>query len=156
MGPLNTNPVEPSTITAAPPVAAVDQARLETAARSAFAKHVNIYDDQDEFISHLEPQHLRLVYVSVRGSRQSGSATLVQCRVEDRLKEMWINSLQVSQSLRRQGLGRELVEAVEATAQAIGMSSVKVYPLADSVGFWKSLVYVPDSRTARVLQKTLT
>lgn len=97
---------------------------LDSTARLAFAKYVRLFDKRDQIIVHAEPHQLRLVYVSVRGSRQSGSATFIQCRVDLKLQQMWINSLQVSDALRRQGLGREMVAAAEATARAIGVASI--------------------------------
>jgi N-acetylglutamate synthase-like GNAT family acetyltransferase len=121
----------------------------------AFAEYVRFYDEQDQVIVHVEPHHLRLVYINVRASRQSSSATLIQCRIDEELEEMWITSLQVCETQRRQGVGCEMVQATEATARAMGISSMKIYPLADAVGFWKSLGYEPDERMSRVLQKTL-
>lgn len=126
---------------------------LEVAARLAFAKHVRMYDEQDQVIVHVEPHQSRLVYLSVRASRQSGAATFIQCRVDDRCEQMWINSLQVSDALRHQGLGREMVEALEDTARAIGVPTIKVEPLRDAHGFWKSLGYTSDARSLGVLQK---
>lgn len=129
---------------------------LESAARIAFAKHVTVYHGDDEIIVRVEKDHLRLVYVSVRASRRAGSATMIQCRLEHARNELWVNSLQVNQTLRRQGFGRELAEAAEATAGAIGLGSIRVYPITNAVGFWKSLGYRSDPRMARVLRKDLT
>jgi GNAT superfamily N-acetyltransferase len=128
---------------------------LEAAARLAFAEHVRLYDERDPIIVHAEPHQVRLVYMNLRASRQSSSATFIQCRVDEGSYGMWISSLQVSGTLRRQGLGREMVAGVEATARAIGLSSVTVYPLIDAVGFWTSLGYVRDEHMARVLTKRL-
>jgi GNAT superfamily N-acetyltransferase len=128
---------------------------LEAAARLAFASHVRLYDEQDQIIVHAEPHELRLVYLSVRASRQASAATFIQCRVDGECEQMWITSLQVSDALQRQGLGREMVEAAEATAKAMGFSSIKIYPLMDAVGFWKSLGYTPDAHISRVLEKGL-
>jgi GNAT superfamily N-acetyltransferase len=129
--------------------------RLETTARSAFADHVRVYDSEDQVIVHVEPEHLRLVYLSVRASRQANSATFIQCRIDHSGSQMWITSLQVCDSLRRQGLGREMVDACEATAKAIGMESIRVYPLTGVAEFWESLGYQPDSRMSRVLRKEI-
>jgi GNAT superfamily N-acetyltransferase len=128
---------------------------LEAAARKAFAKHVWLFDEQDQIIVHVEPHQLRLVYVSVRASRQSSLATFIQCRVDDGGEQMWISTVKASADLRRQGLSRKMVEAAEATARAIGVSMVKVYPLLDTVGFWRSLGYASTSSSSGVLQKQL-
>jgi hypothetical protein len=61
----------------------------------------------------------------------------------------------VSEAFHRQGLGREMVEPAEATAQAIAISIIKVYPLQEPVGFRKSLGYTPDESVSRVLKKEL-
>ena len=137
-----------------PPVSTLAES-LKTTARLAFAEHVRLYDEQDQVIVHVEPNQLRLVYLCVRASRQSSAATLVQCCLENDTEHFWINSLQVSNALRRQGLAREMVTAIENTAQAIGVSLIKVYPLTEAVDFWKSLGYAPDVRIPRVLQKEL-
>lgn len=133
----------------------LDVESLGAAARIAFAEHVRRFDERDQVIVHVEPPQLRLIYVSVRASRQSSSATFIQCKVDDEREQMWITSLQVSDALRRQGLGREMVAAAEATARAIGMSRVSVLPYVSAVAFWDSLGYVPESRMSRVLQKVL-
>ena len=138
------------------PKTQVGSAQLERAARTAFANTVADFDHDDEIIVHIENDHLRLVYLNVRASRRFSTATMIQCRFEASVNEIWINSLQVCDALRRQGFGRELVEAVEATARAIGVFSIKVYPLTNAVGFWESLGYRPDSRIARVLCKDLS
>ena len=129
---------------------------LEAAARLAFAEHVRLYDEQDQIIVRAERHELRLVYLSIRASRQSSSATFIRCGVDSELRQMWINSLQVSDALRRQGVGREMVEATEATARAVGISSVKVYPLVDAAAFWETLGYTADTSRSRVLHKEMT
>jgi GNAT superfamily N-acetyltransferase len=128
---------------------------LEAAAQDAFAQSVGVYDEQDTIAIHAGSHQLRLIYKSRRASRRPRSATFVQCRVDEGSDEVWINQLQVSDALRRQGLGRELVQGIESTARAIGMSAIAVYPLFDAVGFWESLGYLPDSNRSRVLQKRL-
>ena len=151
MGPVIINPNEQ----AERQVALPGPKSLEAAARQAFAEHVRLYDKQDQIIVHVEPHQLRLVYVSIRASRQSGSATFIQCGVDDECRKMWIHSLQVSDALRRQGVGREMVEATEATARAIGISSIRAHPLLGAVAFWSSLGYTPDEHMSHVLQKEL-
>jgi GNAT superfamily N-acetyltransferase len=128
---------------------------LEAVAQDAFAQSVRVYDDQDTIAIHAGSHQMRLHYKSRRASWPAHSATFVQCRVDEGSDEVWINRLQVSDPLRRQGLGRELVQGVEDTARAIGMSAIAVYPLIDAVGFWESLGYLPDSHRSRVLQKQL-
>jgi GNAT superfamily N-acetyltransferase len=145
------NPSEPTDLGAALP----ESKSLEAAARLAFADHVRLYDERDPIIVRAEPHRVRLVYMNHRASQQSGFATFIQCRVDEGCKGMQISSLQVSGTLRRQGLGREMIAGVEATARAIGLSSVTVYPLTDAVGFWTSLGYVCDEHMARVLTKQL-
>lgn len=128
---------------------------LEAAARTAFAEHVWLYDQQDQIIVQGEPHQMRLVYFSRRASRQSGCASFIQCRVDERCWQMWISTLKLSEALRRQGLGRDMVEASEATARAIGVLSIKVCPLPEVVGFWKSLGYTWDARISCILHKNL-
>lgn len=132
---------------------ALSSQSLEAAARSAFAEHVRLYDDGDQIIVDVELRQLRFVYVNFRASRQSGSDTFIECHVAKSCEQMWISRLQVSDPLRRQGLGREMVEAAEATARAIGVPVIKVYPLIGAAGFWEQLGYTPDQRFARVQQK---
>jgi GNAT superfamily N-acetyltransferase len=73
--------------------------------------------------------------------------------VDSQRGPLWIAHVHVCWSLRGQGLGRELVLAAEATARAIGLPAVRVYPLPHAADFWRLLGYVPDPRTARVLRK---
>lgn len=126
---------------------------LEAAARSALAKHVRIYDEEDQVLVSGEPDELRLAYISVQSSQQPQGATFAHFRIEYECGQIWIDSLGVSDSRQRQGIGREIVQAIEATAREIGVHSIKVYPLAKVVGFWNALGYKPDARIARVLHK---
>jgi GNAT superfamily N-acetyltransferase len=112
-----------------------------------------VYDARDQITVDNEPRILRLVYVSVRASQQTGAATFIQCRIEQPGDGMWIASLQVSNRFRRQGLGREMVTASEAMARRIGVSTVKIWPLLPALGFWVSLGYREDPHTSRVLYK---
>jgi GNAT superfamily N-acetyltransferase len=126
---------------------------LETTARRAFSRFVRYYDEDDEVIVHVAPYHVRLIYLNRRASRQASRATFIQCRADEQEDCVWITSLQVSPDLQRQGLGSEMVSAVEATARAIGRSKILVCPLLTAVGFWNSLGFKPHQRMSRVLQK---
>jgi GNAT superfamily N-acetyltransferase len=128
---------------------------LTAAASFALAQHVRVYDDRDRLAVHAEPGELRLVYVSVRATRLSRTATFMQFRVDEQGEQMWITGLQVSETSQRQGLGREMVHAAEDTARRIGASSIKIWPLVSAVGFWESMGYRPDARMSRVLCKEL-
>lgn len=159
-GTIRMSPREPVATSKTRSKALVDAALLETSAREALVEYVRFYDKDDRVIVHVESNHLRLVYLNVRASRQSSSATLIQCRIDEEsdeeFEEMWITSLQVSETQRRQGIGCEMVQAMEATARAMGIPAMKVYPLVDAHGFWESLGYQPDERMSRVLQKKLS
>jgi GNAT superfamily N-acetyltransferase len=126
---------------------------LEATARTAIAEHVRLYDARDLVVVHDEACRLRLVYRSARASPQRRPAASLQCCVDSPRGPLWIAHVHVCRRLRGQGVGRELVLAAEATARAIGLPAVRVYPLPDAADFWRSLGYVTDPRTARVLQK---
>jgi hypothetical protein len=56
---------------------------LESAARSAFAEHVRLYDEADNpTVVDVELHQFFFVYLDVSTSRSSRAATLIQCRVD--------------------------------------------------------------------------
>lgn len=69
------------------------------------------------------------------------------------IREMWIASLHVAVPFRSMGLGRQLVQAAEAIARAVGIAVVNVLPLYTSDPFWLKLGYRPHPCTVRVLCK---
>jgi GNAT superfamily N-acetyltransferase len=128
---------------------------LTTLARTAFAAHVRLYDTRDQLRVQAEARAVQLAYVSVRAGETSPGATYIQCRMDRDYSQMWITFVQVAGELRRQGLGRDMVRAAEATARAAGLHTIRVFPVMPAIRFWKSLGYTPDDHTSRVLQKRL-
>jgi GNAT superfamily N-acetyltransferase len=79
----------------------------------------------------------------------------LDCRLHPHDDLMWIGDLSVSQDLRRRGWGRRLVRAAEGVARNMGCNRVVVFPLVDSMPFWRRLGYLPHPKTARVLLKSI-
>jgi N-acetylglutamate synthase-like GNAT family acetyltransferase len=136
--------------------AALSPDSLHDVARSAFAECVRLYDEQDQIIVHMESFELRLIYISVRASRQSSFATSIQCCVNEERPQMWIRSLQVPELLRRQGLAHEMIQAAESIARALGLSEIMVDTQRDVAGFWTALGYAPHESVSRVLRKDIS
>jgi GNAT superfamily N-acetyltransferase len=97
---------------------------------------------------------IRICYVSP-GASNSDDRTVVDCRLHFDSRQMWIRSIQVPVCHRRQGVGRQLVAAAEATANALGMEEVRILPVTSSVEFCLKLNYAPAPRSARVFWKNL-
>ena len=91
-------------------------------------------------------------YVSTKTSNLE-HRTFVDCRFHFDCRQMWIGFLEVAACHRLQGVGRQLVRAAEATADALGMEEVRILPVPSSVDFWLKLDYTPDPRSARVFWK---
>jgi GNAT superfamily N-acetyltransferase len=77
----------------------------------------------------------------------------LDCRLHPDDHLMWIGDLSVSRHRRRRGWGRRLVRAAEGVARNMGCNKVVVFPLVDSLPFWRRLGYLPHPRKARVLLK---
>lgn len=128
---------------------------LESEGRRAFARCVRVYDERDELFVLTRPYHLRLVYFSMSASREANRATFVQFRLEEDQDHVWIHALHVAPDSRRQGLGGEMVAAIEQIARAVGRSTVLVYPLRKATPFWISRGFTPHPTTSGVMQKRL-
>jgi hypothetical protein len=121
-----------------------------------------MFERQFSWFDHCDPLVVEGVFPEVRlfyvGTNTSGTyqLTFVDCRFHLDSRQLWIGSIQVATCHRLQGVGRQLVQVVEATANALEMEEVRILPRPSSVDFWLKLDYVPDPRTARVLRKNLT
>lgn len=146
---------EPTLHVASPNPVVPGIADIEAMMRQAFAATVNSYHERDQIIVRLEQGYVRLVYINVRTSRQSNGTTMIQCQFIREEEELRVSSLQVSESLCRQGLDRDLVAGVEHLAKLLEVGSVKVYPLSRTQEFWGSLGYVSVPE-ANVLEKRMS
>jgi N-acetylglutamate synthase-like GNAT family acetyltransferase len=121
-------------------------------ARWMFECEFSWFDDCDPLIAESVSSEVRVFYVSTKASN-SDHSTFVDCRFHFDSRQMWIGSLQVAACHRLRGVGRQLVRAAEATANALGMEEVRILPRPSSIDFWLKLEYASDSRSARVLWK---
>lgn len=121
-------------------------------AHKMFECHLPWFDHRDLIIVDGAFSEVRICYVSTKAS-DSDDRSFIDCRLHFDSRVMWISSIQVPAFQRRQGVGRQLVGAAEATANALGMEDVRLLPMVSSINFWLKLDYAPDSRSARVLRK---
>ena len=112
--------------------------------------------DDDPLVVECGAGQVRVFYLSRRASPGSGDTTFLDCRFNLESSEMWIGSIQVAASYRRQGLGQQLVQMAEEIADAMEIGVVTVFPLTSSQHFWGKMGYTSKPRTARVLWKHLT
>ncbi len=113
------------------------------------------FDQDDPLVVECGAGQVRVCYFSRRASPGSGDTTFLKCRFDFDSSQMWIGSIQVAASYRRQGLGRQLVQTAEEIARAMELGVVNVLPLASSQQFWLKMGYTRNPRTARVLWKRL-
>ena len=111
------------------------------------------FGQDDPLVVECGARHVRVFYLSRRASPGSRDTTFLECRFNLESSEMWIASIQVAASYRRQGLGRQLVQMAEEIANAMEIGVVNVFPLTCSQHFWLKMGYTPKPRTARVLWK---
>jgi len=111
------------------------------------------FDQDDPLVVECGVPQVRVFYVSTRASPGSGDTTFLDCRLNFDSREMWVGSIQVAASYRRQGLGQQLVQTAEDIAHAMEIGVVNVFPLTCSEHFWLKMGYTPRPRTARVLWK---
>jgi GNAT superfamily N-acetyltransferase len=97
---------------------------------------------------------VRVFYVCTKASI-SDQRTFVDCRFQFDSRQLWIGSMQVAACHRLKRVGRQLVKAAEATANALRMEEVRILPMPSAVDFWLKLHYTPDPRSARVLWNNL-
>jgi len=113
------------------------------------------FDKDDPLIVECGTGQVRVFYLSRRASPGSDATTFLKCRFNLESSQMWIGSIQVAASYRRQGLGRQLVQMAEEIAHAMEIGVVTVFPLTSSQHFWSKMGYTSKPRTARVLWKHL-
>ena len=113
------------------------------------------FDQGDPLIVECGAGQVRVFYLSNRTSTGCHDTTFLKCRFNLESNQMWLGSIQVAASYRRQGLGRQLVLTTEEIARAMAVGAVNVFPLASSQHFWGKMGYTPHPRTARVLWKHL-
>jgi len=113
------------------------------------------FSGSDPLVVEQRIRHLRVFYVCVQASRESSGSTFIECRIRFHSTQMWIGGLQVAASYRRQGLGRQLVRALEEVARVLDVRAVKLYPLPSSQRFWQRLGYRPDAPRAWLLSKNV-
>ena len=119
-----------------------------------FESQLPWFDHRDRLLVDGAFPEVRICYVSPEANN-SDDRIFIDCRLHFNSRQMWIRSIHVPARHRRKGIGRQLVAAVEATANALGMEEVRILPVASSVDFWFDLNYAPDPRSARVLWKNL-
>ena len=120
---------------------------------TAFGEAFSYYSQADPLVLEEGQFEIRIFYVSLRTSPDPSNVTRVTLHFRFDTNEMWIGSLSVATPFRLIGLGRQLVEAAETIARAIGIPSVKVYPFTSARSFWEKMGYCPHRCTARVLSK---
>jgi N-acetylglutamate synthase-like GNAT family acetyltransferase len=121
-------------------------------ARTYFEREFSWFDPRAPLIVTGMFSEVRVFYVCTKTSG-SHQLSFVDCRFHFDSRQMWIGSLQVAACYRLRGVGRQLVRAAEATANALGMEEVRILPRPSSIDFWLKLEYASDSRSARVLWK---
>ena len=124
-------------------------------AQAIFNKEFSWFVQSDPLVVDVAGSHARIFYVCTRASCGSDENTSVNCRIHFDANKMWISSLHVASLFRLQGLGRQLVQTAEATARALGVETVEIYPFPSSQNFWRKLGYRQNPRMARVMGKHL-
>lgn len=125
---------------------------VSTIARKMIESGFSWFDPCDPLVVERTFSEVRVHYVCAKIS-SPGQRTFVDGRFHFDSCQMWIRSIQVAACHRLQGVGRQLVSVVEATANALGMEEIRILPTPSSVGFWRKMGYAPDIRSARVFWK---
>ncbi len=125
-------------------------------ARSVLQDTVSCYDKGDKVIVEAGRRGVRVAYHSVRLSRSARDVTRLEIHLDFRRRQMWVDDLRIAPALQSNGIGRQLVAAVERIALACGLRTVRVFPLMSARHFWSKMGYTSDLRTARVVTKELT
>ena len=129
--------------------------KVQVVARAVLRQTFCFYDDCDEVTVEPLPAGVRVEYVSTRASFGFRDVTRLECRVESHRSQMWVDGLRVAVPLRFNGIGRQLVTAVERIALALGLPTVSAYPIAPARGFCEEIGYDSHLTTARVMTKDL-
>lgn len=124
-------------------------------ARQMFEGRFPWFDRSDPLIVEGALPEVRVFYVC-RKTSNSEHRSFVDCRFHFDSREVWIGSIQVATSHRRQGIGRQLVRVVEATADALGIEIIRIFPTPTAVGFWSKLGFRLAPRSARVMWKSIS
>ena len=77
----------------------------------------------------------------------------IRCRMDPRLRHLWICNLEVTESFRRRGIGSELVRTVELFGQSCHTEAFWVFPLLRATRFWRQRGYQPAPGKYRLLTK---
>jgi len=124
-------------------------------ARQMFEGRFSWFDRIDPLVVEGAIPEVRVFYVCGKISN-SEQRTFVDCRFHFDSLEMWIGSIQVVACHRGQGVGRQLVRAAEATANALGIEEMRILPTPAAVGFWSKLGFRLAPRSARVMWKSVS
>ena len=124
-------------------------------ARKMFECQFSWFDQCDPLIVEGAFPEIRVFYVCTTTSNLD-HRTFVDCRFHFDSLEMWIGSIQVVACHRGQGVGRQLVRAAEATANALGIEEMRILPTPAAVGFWSKLGFRLAPRSARVMWKSVS
>ena len=122
---------------------------------SILRDRVCCFDERDIITSESQLYGLCVAYTSRCGSCDDADVTRLECRVDFQNSHMWVDDLRVADSLQSKGIGRQLAEAAERIALAVGLQTVNVFPLASAGDFWRKMGYTSHLKTARVVTKDL-
>lgn len=125
---------------------------IQNLTRESFARAIQPFSGRDSL--HTDSFGSELI-VTYRRQHQPNRQTSIHSRFHLQAKQVWIGSLFVAEHYRLRGYGRQLVSAVENTAQQLEMSVIRVLPTPTSVDFWTKLGFLPDPSAARILNKSL-
>ena len=121
--------------------------------RLVFATELPFSSVQDCLDVEIDERSIRVAYSSFELSDAPSDITGTRLQFRLDARELWIGDLQVAKPVRLQGVGRELVHAVEIVASETKMDVVNLFPLRSSGPFWAKLGFLPHGITARVLSK---
>jgi len=131
----------------------LDTGTIPAVAASVLCETVCCFEMGDTVLVETGRHGVRVAYTSSRDSRDASDVTRLECRVDLQTSEMWIDDLRVVDSLRSNGIGRQLVAAAERIASALALQTVNVFPLMSAERFWRKMGYASHPRTARVVTK---
>jgi len=130
-----------------------DAGTIRAVVRSVLEETVCRGDAGDAVVVEPARPGLRVAYAPKSDPHDAAEVTRLECRVDLRGREMWIDDVRVAPSLRSKGIGRRLVAAAERIARALGLRTVCVFPLASAKRFWAKMGYAPHPKMARVVTK---
>ena len=107
--------------------------------RLVFATELPFSSVQDCLDVEIDDRSIRVAYSSFELSDAPSDITGTRLQFRLDARELWIGDLQVAKPVRLQGVGRELVHAVEIVASETKMDVVNLFPLRSSGPFWAKL-----------------